>query len=468
MRGRSYVLLSLIYSCMHLAHIGLSCVLLLQGWSPMSIRERARLAEIAASGIVLRTFRDQSRQDGTYSAEFRLQHVYKGHDLLTNVTKSVAAGNVYNISNFGRKTECLADVESDLRYLLFLTVFDERLSAQYDDIFGAASLFDEADQEEILSYLGWDQWGQWSACTSECGGGRQTRSRECRQSNVSECVGVGSEEKTCNLFSCHESRDLLTYMGVRDFPLGVSRSSNRSSGYVITQQAKLSVPLSRVFANLPRKFSLLMRVRLPSKRTKGYFFVISDSQGKQQLAVYLGKRLKFQYLGNNYGFRVDILENTWHSIAVSVNENFVTLYADCDTVIRRRLRGQAEFLGPDLVMSIGPYYSQYGSPFEGEVEQLVISSEPLVASQQCGLVVLSPNSFNGTSEVTSAYNNTTVPADVTSYAHLACSVWIRVVSLVPMQHNLRTRAADQGTVLPPRHGAELCPRCPTAYPNKTM
>lgn len=87
-------------------------------------------------------------------AAFRIVSVYTGHDLLTNVTKSVAPDNVYNISNFGSKAKCYADVEAGNRYILFLTLFDGQLSAKYDDLFGAASVFTESDDEEINNYLG--------------------------------------------------------------------------------------------------------------------------------------------------------------------------------------------------------------------------------------------------------------------------------------------------------------------------
>ncbi|CAL1546835.1 unnamed protein product, partial [Lymnaea stagnalis] len=395
MRARTYLTLSLIYSAMHLAHIALSCVMLLQGWTPMSIRQRAELADISAVGSVLRTFKDQRTEDGTYTAEFRLETVYKGHDLVANVTRSVAPGNVFNVSNFGNKTQCFADVEPEARYILFLTVFGGQLSAQYDDLFGAASLFDDVDQEEILRYLGWNQWSSWSPCNAGCGGGRQIRSRDCPSRNRSSCVGVDKEVKTCNLFSCEENHDLLTLMGVRGNLLGVTQSPNRSTTYVISKQAKISMSVSRIFeVTLPSEFSVLAKIKMPSKKPRGYFFVISDIQGRQQLAIYLGKRLKFQYLGYNYAFKMDIFENTWHSIAISVDKNTVTLYADCEMVIKKRLRSKEEHLGTNLMMSIGPYFSQHGIPFEGEVEQLVFTSNPEVASQQCGLVVLDKKAAN--------------------------------------------------------------------------
>ncbi|KAH9492414.1 Collagen alpha-1(V) chain [Bulinus truncatus] len=234
---------------------------------------------------------------------------------------------------------------------------------------------------------GWDDWSTWTACNAGCSVGQQIRTRTCPKSDSSLCIGVPTEVRTCNLFPCEDSYDLLTLMGVRELPMGVTASSNRSNTYQISKHAKLSLSVSKIYdLTFPPTFSLLTRVRVSGKKSRSFFFVVSDIQGKQQLALFLGKKLKLQYLGNNYVFRMDIVEGAWHSIAVSVDRTTVTLYADCQQVFRKRLRSREEFLGTNLMMSIGPYFSQYGGLFEGEVEQLVLSSDPEVAQQQCGLI----------------------------------------------------------------------------------
>ncbi|BFZ22655.1 hypothetical protein BsWGS_25694 [Bradybaena similaris] len=413
MRARSYVLLSLVYACLHLSHIVLSCVLLLNGWSPLSVRERAKLAEISVLGVVMDTYKEERTVDDTYTAAFRIVSIYTGHDLLTNVTKSVAPDNVYNISNFGSKAKCYADVEAGSRYILFLTLFDGQLSAKYDDLFGAASVFTESDDEEINNYLGWDPWTQWSTCGATCGGGKQLRTRECPSNNGTACIGEGKEIRSCNLFSCEGSHDLLTLLGVRDYPTGVTRSQTASSTYIITKDAKLRMSASRIYdTTLPTTFSIIMKFKISSRKQKAYFFVISDVYEKQQAAIFLGRKLKFQYLGNNYGFKVDVLDNRWHTLGLGVGDSLVTLYLDCDVVMKRRLRSKDEYLGNSLMLSIGPYFSQYGSTFEGEVEQLAISSDPKAAGQQCGFPILNEADWNMTfehSKTLPPYSQTTTP-----------------------------------------------------------
>ena len=62
------------------------CILLLDGWSPMSVAERATLADIVAVGTVHRTFQtDRGGDDATYSAEVRIVDVFKGRRLVDAV-----------------------------------------------------------------------------------------------------------------------------------------------------------------------------------------------------------------------------------------------------------------------------------------------------------------------------------------------------------------------------------------------
>lgn len=51
---------------------------------------------------------------------------------------------------------------------------------------------------------GWSVWGQWAQCSSDCGGGIQTRTRSC-QSPPEEsylCEGVVEEGRPCNSQPC--------------------------------------------------------------------------------------------------------------------------------------------------------------------------------------------------------------------------------------------------------------------------
>ena len=59
-----------------------------------------------------------------------------------------------NVTNLGDKTLCYADVTAGERYVLFLTPFQGRLSAKYDDLFGAAADLTRDSERQVLDYLG--------------------------------------------------------------------------------------------------------------------------------------------------------------------------------------------------------------------------------------------------------------------------------------------------------------------------
>jgi len=63
-------------------------------------------------------------------------------------------GRVYNISNFGDTNACYADVHERDEKLFFLTVFNNRLSAKYDDLFGAVADRTNNNEDDILRALG--------------------------------------------------------------------------------------------------------------------------------------------------------------------------------------------------------------------------------------------------------------------------------------------------------------------------
>jgi agmatine deiminase len=54
---------------------------------------------------------------------------------------------------------------------------------------------------------GWGDWGDWSDCSAECGGGSQTRTRQCfdcfgNQVEDGLCAGSATETQSCNLDPC--------------------------------------------------------------------------------------------------------------------------------------------------------------------------------------------------------------------------------------------------------------------------
>lgn len=119
---------------------------------PLTIEERASLADVVLTGFARRTFKNTRTRAGTYTSEFQIFNVLKGENVIQTVSTSHA--KVYNISNFGPKTMCYADITEGRSYILFLTTFGGRLSAKYDDIFGAATEWSPNTERVILEGLG--------------------------------------------------------------------------------------------------------------------------------------------------------------------------------------------------------------------------------------------------------------------------------------------------------------------------
>jgi len=63
-------------------------------------------------------------------------------------------GRLYNISNFGDTASCYASVETGHERVFFLTLYEGRLSAQYDDLFGAVADWTSDNERQILHALG--------------------------------------------------------------------------------------------------------------------------------------------------------------------------------------------------------------------------------------------------------------------------------------------------------------------------
>merc|ERR1712025_1516057 len=53
---------------------------------------------------------------------------------------------------------------------------------------------------------GWGPWSDWSKCSAECGGGEQSKTRQCNNpapaNGGADCEGEGTEVRKCNTQAC--------------------------------------------------------------------------------------------------------------------------------------------------------------------------------------------------------------------------------------------------------------------------
>ena len=55
----------------------------------------------------------------------------------------------------------------------------------------------------------WSSWSSWTECSSPCGGGRQSRMRECLTKDAREldCTGLTVDIRDCNTHHCPSERE---------------------------------------------------------------------------------------------------------------------------------------------------------------------------------------------------------------------------------------------------------------------
>lgn len=395
--------------------LGQGCIARTDGWSPMTITDRTRRADVVISALARHTYKHDSASEDTYTAEFRLLDVLKGTrvlravrpDAMTNGRRvnasSPMSGRVYNISNFGEKALCYSSVVAGQSYILFLTTGpDGRLEVQYDDIFGGAAEWSESNVKLVLKGvgLGWGSWSDWSPCSVTCGeGGFQQRRRIC--SEEKKCDGYELERRSCNNLKCKAIRDLLKIFSFKKSgQRGVQSVVDRQGAYRLERSSYLRLPTYTLFPTstyFPSVYALLATIRC-SESGCGNFLGITDKNGRRRLALRLGTTIEFTYLsapGHQtlrqkpayFRLNSNLMNYQWHTIGMALQRDSIYFYVDCQLhssfVVNRTYAGKDIPLSSIMTIGYLPK-SLKELNFEGDIEQLLISTDPKAVEQQCG------------------------------------------------------------------------------------
>ena len=130
------------------------------GWTQLSVTERARKADVVAVGKAVEVHDDYSLVGRLLKVGgFHLFDILKGND----ITEKIYASNnnsIFYILGFGDAVQCLTPIEEGKRYLLF-AIFEPRtlsLIIGYDTPFAGTADPTIENQNEILTSLGKQTW----------------------------------------------------------------------------------------------------------------------------------------------------------------------------------------------------------------------------------------------------------------------------------------------------------------------
>uniref|UniRef100_A0A8C2GJ99 Collagen, type XI, alpha 2 n=1 Tax=Cyprinus carpio TaxID=7962 RepID=A0A8C2GJ99_CYPCA len=205
------------------------------------------------------------------------------------------------------------------------------------------------------------------------------------------------------IFFCMASYpvDVLRVLQLPSLPEGVQKVSgfctSRRSGtpdhaYRITKKAQISAPTKQLFSGrFPENFSIMTLVKAKAG-LQAFLLSIYNEQGVQQLGLELGRSPIFLYEDQNRKpapedyplFKgVNLADGKWHRIAISVQKKNITLILDCKNHITKTLpRSNNPVLDTKGITVFGARLLDE-EVFQGEIQQLLIASNPQAAFDFC-------------------------------------------------------------------------------------
>ncbi|XP_045460250.1 uncharacterized protein LOC123670749 [Harmonia axyridis] len=277
--------------------------------------------------------------------------------------------------------ECAHGITAPLEYIVFGFADGEKVTA------ASVVKWSERTDQRVWMVLGWGQWGDWSPCSVSCSSGIQQRIRHCLKD---KCPGHNVEQRHCNMFSCDKTINPLTLEDGHFFHPSKENwksAPDRKSAWRLEPYTYLWVPSMLLLAGLnitefPRQFTIFFTVRLFNDTSGTIFSLRSRTFQDTYLSIDFRKDdLKLAHAAQNGSdtviIPVDLADNNWHLIAISIHEsNVVDCFVDCQWVMTDILRFRTLDLPEDSDLIIGYLFS-------GDLEQLSIATDPTLGNQHC-------------------------------------------------------------------------------------
>nr|XP_014293066.1 protein kinase C-binding protein NELL1-like isoform X2 [Halyomorpha halys] len=377
---------------------------LLGSWSGLTLERRVRNSPLVFHGLAVETYPPIGQlpppRGFSYSAQFWLISVYKGAPQLSNFFGTGGPLNgVYdirdrrvNVTGFYRPNatstpRCWTPVTSQKYYVIFADLKGDELQAKDDDVMGSTADWTEQNEARVWRGVGWDEWSDWSACSSSCGDGVQQRWRYCLLQ--AGCQGYNKQSRKCNTFPCRGVVAPLSLEEKKYFhPSQWERVPGRETAWRLKPNSYLWLPAAELpFPNnyFKNHFALLLSLRIDPKKPAGgtLFSLRSRRQEECYFAVEVAgpDAVKLVHSGPNGTQSVlvpaQLADGKWHRLALGIqDDSSVRSYFDCRWVSTDILRKNSLEIPEDADLVIGYLFS-------GELEDMVLVSDPAGVAQQC-------------------------------------------------------------------------------------
>ncbi|KAK3508243.1 hypothetical protein QTP70_017648, partial [Hemibagrus guttatus] len=212
---------------------------------------------------------------------------------------------------------------------------------------------------------------------------------------ISSVTGVN-----CSFSLFPDPVDVLRVLQLSSLPEGVhkvpgfcvSQHGGTDQAYRINKKAQITAPTKQLFpGRFPENFSIMTTVKAKAG-LQAFLFSIYNEQGVQQLGLELGRSPLLLYEDQNRMptpdkyplFKgVNLADGKWHRIAISVQKKTVTLILDCKKQITRPLPRSNKPVVDNKGITIFGSRLLDNEVFQGDIQQLLIASNPQAAYDFC-------------------------------------------------------------------------------------